>query len=191
MDAGPIVAQRSVAVDDDEQAATLLPRLFEIGTELLLDVLPGVIAGEMTMESAAAQDESRVVDAKMIEASEGRLRPEAMSARECHNRVRGFSMWPGTYVYLQIGEEGSDPVKVKVVESRVLGGTMDATNVIEIGPKKGDGLRLVCYDGSVLEVLKVQPATRSVMDAKSFTNGLQGRRVVWLSGVDESTVKLK
>ncbi|KAL7477434.1 hypothetical protein ACHAW6_003239 [Cyclotella cf. meneghiniana] len=189
MDAGPIVAQKSIVIDDNEQATTLLPRLFEIGTELLLDAIPRVISGEITMDTATAQDESLVLDAKMIDASEGRLRPEDMSARECHNRVRGFSMWPGTYVYLQIGEEENEPVKVKVVESRVLEEAMDATNVIEIGPKKGDGLRLVCYDGSVLEVLKVQPATRSVMDAKSFTNGLQGRRVVWLSDVDESTIK--
>ena len=68
---------------------------------------------------------------------------------------------------------------------------IDATDVIEEGPKKSDGLRLVCYDGSVLELLQVQPATKKVMDHRSFANGLQGRSLRWLADVDEATVKLK
>jgi methionyl-tRNA formyltransferase len=79
----------------------------------------------------------------------------------------------------------SESVKMKVIETRVLDETMtEPTNIIEIGPKKGDGLRLVCFDGSVLELLKVQPVTRNVMDAKSFVNGLQGQTVRWLSGLE-------
>lgn len=189
MDAGPIVSQKSVAIENDEQTTTLLPKLFDIGTKLLLDAIPSVVSGETTMETATQQDEDFVVDAKMIDASEGRLRPDNMTAAECHNRIRGFSMWPGTYVYLQIGD--SDPLKVKIVESRLLDETMQATDIIEGGPKKSDGLRLVCYDGSVLEVLQVQPATKKVMDHRSFANGLQGRRLRWLKDVDEAAIKLK
>lgn len=189
MDAGPIVAQKSVEINNDEQATTLLPKLFDIGTKLLIDVMPSVVSGDITMETATQQDEDLVVDAKMIDASEGRLRPDSMTAVECHNRIRGFSMWPGTYVYLQIGE--GDPVKVKIVESRVLDEKMEATDIIEGGPKKSDGLRLVCYDGSALEVLQVQPATKKVMDHRSFANGLQGRSLRWLKDVDEDAIKLK
>jgi methionyl-tRNA formyltransferase len=185
MDAGPIVAQETLEIDENEQATTLLPKLFDIGTKTLIDALPKVIKGDITMDTATVQDESLVAEAGMIESSEGQLWPTKMSARECHNRVRGFSMWPGTFLYFQIGDdESKDPVKVKVVETRVSEATADPTDIIEIGPKKGDGLRLVCSDGSVLEMLKVQPATRNVMDAKSFVNGLQGNTVRWLSGLD-------
>lgn len=186
MDAGPIVSQESLVIDENEQATTLLPTLFDIGTKSLIDALPKVIKGDITMDTATVQDESLVAEASMIDSSEGQLWPTKMSAQECHNRVRGFSMWPGTFLYFQVGDdESNDPVKVKVVETRVLEETAEPTNVIEIGPKKGDGLRLVCSDGSVLEMLKVQPATRNVMDAKSFVNGLQGNSVRWLSGMDE------
>ncbi|KAK1741833.1 methionyl-tRNA formyltransferase [Skeletonema marinoi] len=186
MDAGPIVAQESLEIDENEQATTLLPTLFDIGTKSLIDALPKVIKGDITMDTATVQDESLVAEASMIDSSEGQLWPTKMSAQECHNRVRGFSMWPGTFLYFQVGDdESNDPVKVKVVETRVLEETAEPTNVIEIGPKKKDGLRLVCSDGSVLEMLKVQPATRNVMDAKSFVNGLQGNSVRWLSGLDE------
>ena len=205
MDAGPIVIQESVDVDGDEQATTLLPRLFEMGTRCLIEyALPGVIRGEISPDTATVQDEGSVVEANMIDSSEGQLTPWNMTAVECHNRVRGFSMWPGTFVYVRItgdddgGAHGSssttEPVKVKVIESRVLGGGSSTTtaeqptDAIEMGPRKGDGLRLVCSDGSVLELLRVQPATRNVMDAKSFVNGLQGRTVRWLSGSELGAV---
>ncbi|KAL3793470.1 hypothetical protein ACHAW5_001645 [Stephanodiscus triporus] len=178
MDAGPIIVQETTAVDGNEQATTLLPRLFDIGTRRLIDALPGVIGGEITFDTAIVQDESLVREAGMIDSSEGQLWPANMTAIQCHNRVRGFSMWPGTFVYVRVGDDDDDddessstsrePVKVKVIESRVLDETAEPTNVIEIGPRKGDGLRLVCADGSVLELLRVQPATRNVMDAKSF-----------------------
>ena len=180
MDAGPIVAQEEHNIDDDEQATTLLPNLFEIGTRSLIAAIPKVIDGEISMETATVQDESLVAEAGMIDSSEGQLWPTKMSALECHNRVRGFSMWPGTFLFFQIGDDTSDPTKVKVIESRVLDETAEATDIIEIGPKKGDGLRLICSDGSVLEMLRVQPVTKKAMDAKSFVNGLQGRTVRWL-----------
>lgn len=185
MDAGPIVAQESLEIDENVQATTLLPTLFDIGTRSLIDAIPRVIDGEITMETASVQDEGLVVEAGMIDSSEGQLWPADMTAVQCHNRVRGFSMWPGTFIYVQIGDdETKDPVKVKVIESRVLKETAEPTNSIEIGPSKGDGLRLVCGDGSVLEMMKVQPVTRNAMDAKSFVNGLQGQAVRWLSGLD-------
>lgn len=186
MDAGPIVAQESLEIDADEQATTLLPRLFEIGTQLLIDSIPSVTSGEITMDTATVQDESLVAEASMIDSSEGQLWPQKMTAVQCHNRVRGFSMWPGCFLHFQIGDDDTEPVKVKVIKSRVLEEKMEPTDVIEIGQKKGDGLRMVCFDGSVLEMLQVQPATRNVMDAKSFANGLQGRSVRWLNGEDES-----
>ncbi|KAL7549155.1 hypothetical protein ACHAWF_012420 [Thalassiosira exigua] len=186
MDAGPIVAQESLEIDENESATTLLPTLFEMGTALLVDALPKVIEGEIDMETATAQDEALATEAGMIDSSEGQLWPRNMTAAQCHNRVRGFSMWPGTFLYFRIGDdESKEPTKVKVIESRVLPEKAEPTDAIEIGPKKGDGLRLVCGDGSVLEMIKVQPATRNVMDAKSFVNGLQGQKVRWVGGSEE------
>ena len=182
MDAGPVVSQETLSINENEQATTLLPTLFDIGTQSLLDALPKVVNGEITMDNSLVQDESEVVEASMINAAEGQLHPESMSAIECHNRIRGFSMWPGTYIYIRIGDDDTkEPVKMKIIESNVLDETVNPTNVIEIGPKKKDGLRLVHSDGSVLELLKVQPVTRNVMDAKSFVNGLQGQSVRWIS----------
>jgi len=94
-------------------------------------------------------------------------------------------MWPGTFMYFQIGDEQS-PVRVKVTETRVLESQQkeeeDDVHLIKLGPGKKAGLRVKCYDGSVLELIKVQPATKKEMDAKSFVNGLQGKTLRWVQG---------
>ena len=178
MDAGPIIAQVEQPIHENDQATTVLPQLFDIGTRSLLATLPDVLAGKITMETALDQEEDKIVNADRIDPMEAELKVWEETARVCHNRVRGFRMWPGTFVYMAIGDE--EPTKVKIAKTRVTGETMDSTNMIEIGTNKNDGLKLVCHDGTVLEVLELQPVTKKVMDAKSFVNGLRGRQVKWV-----------
>eukprot|EP00565_Helicotheca_tamesis_P003190 CAMPEP_0185725180 /NCGR_PEP_ID=MMETSP1171-20130828/1482_1 /TAXON_ID=374046 /ORGANISM="Helicotheca tamensis, Strain CCMP826" /LENGTH=392 /DNA_ID=CAMNT_0028393227 /DNA_START=42 /DNA_END=1220 /DNA_ORIENTATION=- len=186
MDAGPIVSQDESKVDHNEQATVVLPHLFNIGTDLLLKALPKVINGEITMETATIQNEEQVTLAKMIDSSEGELKVWKDSATTCHNKVRAFSDWPGTYMFFRYGDDDTvDPVKVKIIKTQVLDETAEQTSTIQLGPKKGDGLRIVCADGAVLECLLVQPATRKVMDAKSLVNGLQGKAIKWVQTPDE------
>jgi len=178
MDAGPIISQKEETIDENETATNLLPHLFEIGTELLIDAMPDLVSGKITMDTAKAQDEDAVVHADMIDSSEAEFRPWEESATAMHNRLRGFSMWPGAFLYLQVGE--TEPTKYKILETRVIKETSDPTEEVVPGPTKKDGLRLVCYDGSILEINRLQPATKKPVDALSFVNGLQGRTVRWV-----------
>jgi len=128
------------------------------------------------------------INAEMIQSSDGELFVWKDSAMVCHNKVRGFSMWPGTFMYFRIGDDDdSELVKVKIVTTRVLTDDDDndtkaittITDEIQLGSEKNDGLRVICGDGSILELLEVQPVTRKVMDAKSFCNGLRGEKIRW------------
>lgn len=178
MDAGPIISQKEEMIDENDTATRVLPRLFEMGTELLIDALPDLVNGKITMDTATPQDEEAVVNADMIDSSEAEFRPWEESAITMHNRLRGFSMWPGAFLYLQIGD--MEVTKYKILETRVLTERADPTDAVVPGPTKKDGLRLVCYDGSVLEIKSLQPATKKPVDALSFINGLQGRTVRWI-----------
>ena len=182
MDAGPIVNQAEETIEENDDATKVLPHLFGIGDDLLMDVLPDVIEGKITMETALEQNSEDVVNADMIDSSEGELFVWRDSALTCHNKVRGFSMWPGTFIYVKVGQdEDSEPIKMKIIKSRVLEFSgSERTDEICLGPNKKDGLRVVCGDGSVLELLIVQPVTRKAMDAKSFVNGLRGETLRWL-----------
>ena len=181
MDAGPIIAQATHDVDKDATATTVLPELFDIGTQLLLDALPDILCGNITMDTCQPQDESGVVNADMIDSAEAELQVWRESARACHNRLRGFSMWPGVFLYVQIGER-EEVIKLKVTKSRVVVDSepQEPTNIIRLGPNKGDGLYVVCGDGSVLELLEVQPATKRAFPAKDFQNGYPGEVIRWI-----------
>jgi len=190
MDAGPIIAQRDKKIHDenaDEATATnVLPWLFEIGTDLLIESMPDILSGAMTFEAAQPQDEDLVAQATMIDSSEAKMKPWEETAATLHNRLRGFSMWPGAFIHLEVGE-GSAPVKFKILQTRLLDEKAEGvpTDVVQRGHSKKDGLRLVCFDGSILEINRLQPATKKPVDALSFINGLQGRTVRYVKAPDD------
>ena len=182
MDAGPIVNQQEHTLEGDETATTLLPYLFEVGTDLLIDSMPDLLNGKITMETAEEQNEDNIVDAAMISPAEAEMKPWEESATTLHNKARGFSMWPGTYLMFEVGED-SEPTKFKILETRVLEDEKSDnpnSDAVVPGPSKKDGLRVTCFDGSILEINRLQPATRKPMDALSFINGLQGKTVRWV-----------
>lgn len=182
MDAGPIVAQLEQSFDENDSSAQVLPQLFILGTQLLLDNLPDVLEGRLTQDTATPQDESLAVPAPMIHSSEGELKVWSESARTCHNKWRGFAMWPGVFMYLQVGDR-PDAMKIKIIETRVVSeadAKAELTNVVQRGPTKKSGLYVVCYDGSVLELLVVQPATKKAFAARDFANGYPGETIRWV-----------
>jgi methionyl-tRNA formyltransferase len=189
MDAGPIVAQQAVPVAESDTATTVLPMLFEVGTRLLLDILPDVLSGKVTMETSQQQREEEATSARMIDSSEAELRVWEESAIICHNRARGFSMWPQTFLTVRVGDR-PETIRLKVLATRlpssVEGGREEAppSRVIIPGPSKSDGLYVTCGDGSVLELLEVQPPTRRAFPARDFQNGYPGETIRWVHPSD-------
>ena len=188
MDAGPIIAQKEESIVDknieDATATKVLPWLFEIGTDLLIEKLPDILSGAVKFDTAKIQDESQVVQAAMIDSSEAEMKPWEETATTLHNRLNGFSMWPGCFMYLEVGK-GTKPVKFKILKTRLLEEKTERTDIVEAGPSKKDGLRLVCFDGSILEINSLQPATKKPVDSLSFVNGLQGRTVRYVKTPEE------
>jgi methionyl-tRNA formyltransferase len=192
MDAGPIIAQKEQYVSDEtDTATTVLPMLFDVGTNLLLEALPDILSGKINMNDTSAtttiqqQDESMVVNAAIIQSSEAELKVWQESATTCHNRLRGFSIWPGAFMYLKVGDDDDRIMKVKVIQTRVVprdenDPPVELTDKVELGPTKKSGLYVVCYDGSILELLAVQPATRKAFAARDFQNGYPGETIRWV-----------
>lgn len=180
MDAGPIIFQDTYKVGINEQSKAVLQKLFEVGTESLIKLLPSVVSGKITFDTATPQNEDGVVKADMIDVAEGELKVWKESAAVAHNKVRGFSIWPGTWIYFNIGIDSQEPVRIKVIQTKVREEKLAPTRTVELGKNRGDGLLVICADGSVLELLQVQPETKKVMDAKSFVNGLRDKTLEWV-----------
>lgn len=171
MDAGPIVSQVKYKVDADIKAPELLARLFVVGADELLRILPIYFAGQCEL---IEQQHEKATKARKMSVEEGSLRPGQNSSNQIHNLVRAFSGWPGTRLGVQNLE---DVFEIKVITTRVSPQIKAPRSEILL---EADGLELVCADGSVLEILELQAPGKRVMKARDFWNGLKSKSLRWV-----------
>lgn len=141
-------------MDPDIQAPELLNRLFELGTDLLVDNLEAVWAG-MGQLAAQPQDEAAATHAAKLQRHEAVL-DFSQPAQACHNKVRGFAGWPGTFATFQQRDAGgggdAGHVELKIVRTRVAQPSeWSGSSEREVAVGR-DALFIRCGDGSVLQV---------------------------------------
>ena len=97
MDTGPILAQREMAIGSDENAEDLTTRLFNIGSKLLVEILPRLDRGEI---QAQPQDDSQASVTRRLSKEDGHIdwgRPASYIARQ----VRAYHPWPRAFTHWQ------------------------------------------------------------------------------------------
>ena len=92
LDTGPTIAQVAIPIRVDDTAGTLAARLAQLGAQMVVEVLPHWIAGDVRPQP---QDESRATYAHKFDKADGRL-DWSQSAIVLDRRVRAFSPEPGT-----------------------------------------------------------------------------------------------
>jgi len=97
MDAGPILAQKDVAVRESETSGELTDRLAALSGELLLQTLPDWIAGKL---SPRPQDDSLATYSPRIAKEDGLL-DWSLPAETLARRIRAFNPWPVAHTYWQ------------------------------------------------------------------------------------------
>ena len=94
LEMGPIVAQREVKIDKSESTENLEKRLFAIGAELLINILPGWSSGEIL---GLKQNEEQATYTKRFNKSDGQI-DWNQTTETIINQIRAFDPWPSTYV---------------------------------------------------------------------------------------------
>ena len=92
VDTGPMLAQRSERIRPEDTHLTLAARLAELGADLLVETLPGYLAGETQPQD---QDDAGATRAPMIRKEDGEL-DFSQPAQALAWKVRAFQPWPGT-----------------------------------------------------------------------------------------------
>lgn len=180
MDSGPIVGQHRVQLDGSEQSPELLQSLFDIGSDVLISALPSVFTGEAA-SSAVKQDDQYQTHAPKLSKHEARL-SFTENASRTHNKIRAFAGWPGTWAEFVVTDESTSEkheLVLKVLRSQVLrceGGMCFGVHDVKLS-ECGKMLAVVCDDGSMLGLSIIQPPGKKAMDARSFWNGLRGKRL--------------
>lgn len=195
MDAGPITKQTQMKLGGDEQFPEVLSALMARGTADLLEALPSVWAGTAPQWQ---QDEAAVTEAPKFDNSDSYINFQTMGARQIHNRCRAlcgtFGTW-SSFAILDESGEGvgqSEPVRMNIISTVVLkesdAGAAPSPLDQRVGScrhpdisVKGHILSVSCGDGSVLGMTAVQPATKRVMAAKDFLNGMKkSKSLIWV-----------
>ena len=159
LDTGPMLARRAEPIHPDDTTATLTARLADLGAALLLETLPGYLAGTVR---PAAQPADEATYAPQLKKEDGHL-DFTQAADALERRVRAFTPWPGAFA-LWAGQ----PLRVLRATAATAGaGQPGQVSVGERGPV------IACGSGSLV-LLEVQPAGKRPMAAADFARGARG-----------------
>jgi methionyl-tRNA formyltransferase len=164
LDTGPILLQQEIPIAPGQTAAELFDVLAKAGAPLVVKTLAGLDDRTITPRR---QDDSGATLAPILTRDDGRMDFEKYTARELWNRWRGFQPWPGAFSFLN-GR--------KLIFTGLLEATPPYPNDLSVG-KPGElhfatnWLFLTCAQGTLLEVLEVQPEGKRSMKAAEFWRG--------------------
>lgn len=93
LDAGDIISQRAIPIQEDDNVGTMHDKLSELGTSLLRDTLPAILDGT---NHRTPQDDAQATFASNIQREDERI-DWTKDARTIFNHIRGLSPWPVAY----------------------------------------------------------------------------------------------
>lgn len=157
LDAGPIYSQARVTIQADALKETLEEQLADLGAQLLVDTLP-----QLPYLPAIDQDESQVTLAPIITKQMGFIRFGA-SAFAIERMTRAFHQWPGSWCSMH-------QQRLKLVELKPWKEDHNVAPGTVLLREKRRCL-IACGEGTVMDLVRVQPAGKSVMPIAAFLAG--------------------
>ena len=156
LDAGPVYACETTAIQERETAGSLHDRLSTMGAGLLARTVPAIAAGAIR---ATAQPSSGVTWARKLSKAEARIDWDA-SAEALDRKLRAFTPWPIAETLW--GDEvlrihSAHPVSVAASGARA-GAVLNAT---------ATGIVVRCGRGALC-ITRLQVAGGRVLDAQAF-----------------------
>ncbi len=163
LDTGPILSQRSEPIRPDDTAGALGARLAELGAALLVETLPGYLAGRIQPQ---LQDDTRATKCGLLKKEDGRI-DWRRSAIEIERHVRAMSPWPSAFTTWQ-GR------LLRVLRAAVRPASPEA---VSLAPgavfAAGKSICVRCGEDA-LELIEVQPEGKRPMSGVDFARGQRG-----------------
>jgi methionyl-tRNA formyltransferase len=166
LDTGDILQQQQLAIADDDTSVTLAPKLAPIGADLMVDTLQRLQAGTITPQP---QEHAKSTLAPILTKEDARI-DFHRTAQEIYNRIRGFQPWPGAFTIFRGKMLGI--IAARPAGAQPAGTASPASPPAEGGlVLRGSQLFVACGEGTLLELLEVQPEGKKRMDVRDFVNG--------------------
>jgi methionyl-tRNA formyltransferase len=161
MDTGDILTQRTTPIGDTDTGQTLHDRLAQIGAELLVETIPGYVAGKI---SPQAQDTSLATHAPKIKKEDGHIDWTQPATRLWH-RLRAFDPWPGAFTFLPAQPK---PKLLKIWNAHPISGERGQPG--SILDRSVDEIMIACGEGA-LNIRELQLEGGRRMTAAEFLTG--------------------
>ncbi len=160
MDAGRMYGKKEVVIEEDDNATSLFKKISEAAKDLVLELLPKYVNGEL---EGIPQNEEEVTFCSLIKPEQEKL-DLSKDILEVYGYIRGLSDEPGAYLYL-------DNQKLKIFKAKIANDlvTAEVGTIVQADKR---GLLFQCQNGQ-LAILELQKEGKKRMDYKAFINGNQ------------------
>ena len=165
MDAGEMLGQVIEPIHPDDTAGTLEARLAAAGAKLALNVLDQLKAGT---ETGTPQNMSLVTKAPKLSKEMG-LVDYTRTAHQVDCQIRAFQPWPSAYTYWH--RTAGEPVRLivmRAIPDATQSSDRPAGEVIQV---KTDQVSIACGQGTVTNLVTVQPSGKKPMAIGDFLRG--------------------
>jgi methionyl-tRNA formyltransferase len=158
LDAGDIISQVEVDIDERDHVGTLHDKLSVAGAALLIETVPKLLAGDIT---PVKQDDSKATFARNIKREQEKI-DWAKGGEEIYNHIRGLHPWPVAYTTLENSV-------IKVWWGEKVSGTSGAPG--EIMKIEEDGFVVSTGTSVGIKITDLQPSGKKRMSAKDYLRG--------------------
>ena len=155
LDTGPILLQKSLAIDPDDSYPDLDKKMAVLGTATLLEAVPLYLSNNLLPQP---QDESLVTTCRQLTRDDGRVNWQR-SNHEIYNQYRALTPWPGiwsTWNKQRLKLLQTYPTQKNVSPGMIL--------------VEADRIHIGCGKDS-LEITHLQLEGKKAMDAETFLRG--------------------
>lgn len=165
VDAGDVIAQKQVKIEEDDDYTTLQDKLADVGGDMLVEVLDLFALGQV---KTFKQDDDKATFCRKLEKSDAFLDLNK-TASEIVNQSRALCEM-GVFMLV-------DGQRLKVAQIKNVGKDFQNLKIGEVAPVKGR-IILGCSDGAV-EIGKCLSKNGKMISAKDFLNGFsfEGKKI--------------
>ena len=178
LDGGPCLVKSEIAIDPQETAGELEPRLSELGPAAVGQAIEMLASWDG--ESAIGEKQSReaATKAPRLKKSDGQIDFQR-SASEIVNQVRAFEPWPRSFAHWVPQQDGKKPLRLILARTSLVATEEEQAESFAEDASAGrvafcDSARLWIQTGQgLLSVDEIQPAGKKQMPIADFLRGHQ------------------
>lgn len=159
LDAGDMISQVEVPIDERDHVGTLHDKLSEAGAKLLSETLPNIMNGRI---KPIPQNEEYVTFAHNIKREQEKI-DWKKTGEEIYNHIRGLHPWPVAYTTLD-----GKVIKVWWGEKVQIKTTHEPGTIIQIDQ---DGFVVTTGNDTGIKITELQPAGKKRMSGEQFVRG--------------------